>query len=100
MRQWREFDINEVKQHLMLAGELTANCENCQQLAIDFNTQKRCPQCNTEFKYISFRTKNRKEEELFAIFRLQEKRPDLIVIDYNDIKWACGKTKAQDIFNL
>lgn len=100
IRVWQEFDVEQVKKHLLLAGELSANCENCQQLGIDFSKEKTCPQCKTVFHYIGFRRKSDKAEEFSAIRRLKEKRPDLIIIDYEDIKRACGKSKARNFFNI
>ena len=97
IRVWQELKADDVKKHLLLAGELTANCENCQQLGIDFFKQTKCPNCSTEFKYIGFRKKSNKAEELFAIKRIKEKRPDLVIVDYEDIKRAFGKSKAQDL---
>ncbi|MFH1092585.1 MAG: hypothetical protein V1739_00360 [Candidatus Omnitrophota bacterium] len=97
VRVWQEFESDEVKKHLLLAGELTANCENCQELSINFFNEKKCPQCGTGFKYIGFRRKNNKAEEFFAIKRIKEKRPDLIVVDYEDIKHAFGRSKAHDL---
>ncbi len=98
IRVWNELDIEEIRKHLFVAGELTANCENCQQLGIDFNTAALCPQCGTAFKYIAFRKKSRWSEEISAISRLKEKRPDLVIVDYEDIKQASGKSKARQLF--
>ncbi|MBU1086332.1 MAG: hypothetical protein KKD05_02315 [Candidatus Omnitrophica bacterium] len=100
IRVWQCFDSEQVKKQLLLAGELSANCENCQHLGINFLQSKQCPQCQTEFKYIGFRTKSNKAEELFAIKRLKEKRPDLIIIDYEDIKRACGKSQARNLLDI
>ncbi|MBU1043991.1 MAG: hypothetical protein KJ915_06290 [Candidatus Omnitrophica bacterium] len=100
IRVWQSFDIEQIKKQLLLAGELTANCENCQHLGIDFVKEVKCPNCETYFKYIGFRTKNNKAEELFAIKRLAEKRPDLMIIDYEDIKRACGKSQARNLLDI
>lgn len=100
VRVWQKLESDEVKKHLLLAGELTANCENCQQLGIDYLKEKKCTQCGTEFKYIGFRKKNNKAEEFFAINRCKEKRPDLIIVDCEDIKRAFGKSKARDLLGL
>ena len=100
IRVWQSFDSDQVKKQLLLAGELTANCENCQNLGIDFGTAKKCPQCQTEFKYVGFRKKSNKAEELSAIKRLAEKRPDLMIIDYEDIKRACAKSQAHNLLDI
>ena len=100
IRVWQELDTDNIKKQLLLAGELTANCENCQHLGIDFINDVRCPNCETYFKYIGFRKKNNKSEELFAIQRLTEKRPDLVIVDYEDIKRACGKSQARNLLDI
>ncbi|MBU4305907.1 MAG: hypothetical protein KJ893_09880 [Candidatus Omnitrophica bacterium] len=99
IRVWNELDIETVKRHLLIAGELTANCENCRHLGIDFAKERACPQCRTEFRYICFRTKSNKGEEFSAIRRLKEKRPDMIIVDYEDIKHASGKSKVHGLFD-
>ncbi|MBU0634989.1 MAG: hypothetical protein KKB82_00400 [Candidatus Omnitrophica bacterium] len=98
VRIWNELDIDEVKKHLLKAGELSANCENCQHLGIDFSMQKTCPNCKTEFKFIGFRKKSNPAEMISAIRRIKEKRPDLTVVDCEDIDRAMGKSKAQELF--
>jgi len=100
IRVWRELDIEEVQKHLLLAGELTANCENCRQMGVDFFREKTCPQCHTVFQYIGFRKKDNKAEELSIIARVKEKRLDLTIVDYEDIKHACGKSKARDLLGM
>ncbi|MCG2711269.1 MAG: hypothetical protein L6416_02960 [Candidatus Omnitrophica bacterium] len=100
VRIWQELESDEVKKHLLLAGELTANCENCRHLGIDFFKETVCQQCGTDFKYIGIREKSNKAEELFAIKRIKEKRPDLVVVDCEDIQRAFGKSKARDLLGL
>ena len=98
IRIWGERDLDEVTKHLLLAGELTANCENCQQLGINFTEAVVCPDCGTAFKYIAFRKKDSFRETLHSISRVKENRPDLTIIDYEDIKRTIDKDKAHDIF--
>ena len=97
IRIWQQIDTKEVKEHLLLAGELSANCENCQHLGIDFFKEKSCPKCKTEFRYIGFRSKQNKAEELSVIRRIAQLRPELIIVDYADIKRACGKSQAHKL---
>ncbi|MFH2137989.1 MAG: hypothetical protein ABII88_05725 [Candidatus Omnitrophota bacterium] len=100
MRIWAERDIDEVKKHLLLAGELSANCDNCQELGINFMKEAVCPSCGTAFKYIALRKKDSFRETQNMIARLKENRPDLTILDYEDIKRACAKSKANDIFRM
>lgn len=99
VRFWKGVDIQQICKHLILAGELTGSCENCQHLGIDFANAVFCPQCQTPFRYAGFRPRTNKAEERAAISRLREKRPDLEIVDYEDIKRACGKSQARNLFD-
>lgn len=98
IRVFKEVDIDEISGHLIIAGDLSANCFACNHIGIDFQTAKSCPNCHREFKYITFRPKANKAEEFSQIGRLKEKRPDLIIIDHADFTRSSGKIKAHDIF--
>ena len=78
IRVWTEMDTEEIKKHLLKAGELSANCENCQHLGIDFTKEAICPNCHTPFKYISFRRKTHQAETFSAIRRLKEKKGKIL----------------------
>ena len=44
--------------------------------------------------------KSNKAEELSAIKRLAKKRPDLVIVDYGDIKSACAKSQAHNLLDI
>ena len=98
IRVWSQFDIEEIKKHMMVAGELSASCEKCQHFGINFALARECPNCRTPFHYICLRHKDNKSDELSALGRLKDKRPDLVIIEYDDIKRAAGKSKAHQLF--
>ncbi len=98
IRVWTQMEVELIKKHLLVAGELSANCENCQHLGIDFTKEKNCPECKTVFHYLSFRKKSNKGEELSAISRFRQKRADLMILDYEDVKYACGKSNIHNLF--
>ncbi|MBU1148121.1 MAG: hypothetical protein KKD11_07180 [Candidatus Omnitrophica bacterium] len=91
IRVWKEFDIKDISEHLLVVGDLTGDCSKCRELGIDYSKARSCPQCDTEFKYIASRTRDAK--------RIKHKRPDLICIDFEDYKRASGKLKARDLLS-
>ncbi len=99
MRTFQAFDIEEVKQHLLIQGDLSSDCASCRALGIDSASAKNCPQCGTVFKYISSRRFETHPGERFRLVRrMQEKRPDLKVIDYVDYSNVLGVRKAKNFF--
>jgi rRNA maturation protein Nop10 len=99
LRTFKQFDINEVKKHLLIMGDLSSDCASCRHLGIDAYTAKTCPECGTPFKYISSRRLEANPGERFQFAkRAHEKRPDLIPIDYTDYTKVLGQKKARDFF--
>ncbi|MBU1888084.1 MAG: hypothetical protein KKB46_02685 [Candidatus Omnitrophica bacterium] len=91
IRVWKEVDIEDVRQHLLIVGESKGDCSSCRALGIDYSSTKTCPNCNTVFKYVASRTRE--------IKKIKTKRPDLIFIDMEDYKKITGRLKAQDLFS-
>lgn len=90
IRVWTELDIEEVSKHLVVVGEVTADCYNCKELGIDYIALKSCPKCNAQFKYIASRSHETR--------KIKNRRPDLIFIDFDDFKKATGFIKAKSLF--
>ncbi len=99
LRIFQEFDIEEVKKHLIIMGDLSGDCGACRSLGIDSYTAKTCPECGTEFKYATSRRLETHPGERFSIVRrLKNKRPELIFVDYTDYSKTLGQKKARDFF--
>ena len=99
IRSWSQKDISEIEKHLLILGDLKADCSNCKELGLDYKTVKRCPKCQTPFIYVSSRRFETHPGERFQILRrLGETRNDLICIDYDDYKKLTGRQKARDFF--
>ena len=97
IRIWQTLDIREVESRLLISGDTVGDCANCRCLGIQYD-QKTCPQCKTEFKYLTSRRMESHPGESFRIVqRLKEKRPDLIFIDYTDYKHLSGKLKGRNL---
>jgi len=89
IRVWKEFDINDISEHLLIVGDAAGDCSKCRTLGIDYSNAKTCPKCATVFKYVASRTKE--------IKKIINKRPDLIFIDFDDYKKVSGKIKARGL---
>ncbi len=99
LRTYLPYDITEMKQYLLIMGDLSADCAACKALGIDGYAARQCPQCGTPFKYITSRRLETHGEERFRLVRrMREKRPDLAVIDYTDYIKTLGHKKARDFF--
>ena len=96
MRTVKEFRLEDVCEHLLVVGELKGDCFHCREVGID-NTAKVCPKCGNEFRYLSYRrpaiTLNSQ------IINLLKKRPDLIYVEFDDIKKQKSKIQAKDFFS-
>jgi len=93
IRVWQEVDIDAIEPHLLVAGSTAGDCGNCKEINIELS-QKRCPKCGAEFKYIGTRISASAKEAK----RIKLKRPDLTIIDLNDFKEIQARKKAHGLF--
>ena len=97
IRIWKTLDIREIESRLLIAGDTLGDCASCRCLGISYEKTS-CPQCKTEFKYVTSRRIESHPSESFRIVeRLKTKRPDLVFIDYSDYKRLSGKLKGRDL---
>ncbi|MDP2654810.1 MAG: hypothetical protein Q8Q08_12390 [Candidatus Omnitrophota bacterium] len=92
IRIYKKLDIHEIKQHLLVYGDVSANCGNCQAIDLKLDAQQ-CPQCGTPFKYIAFRNV---KHHLPKLQRLNEQRPELVFVDFEDFSRILGALKAEE----
>ena len=98
LRFYREFDIEEVKEQLLILGDLSSDCGKCRAIGLDSQSE-RCPECGTVFKYVASRRIDMHPEERFRIVRRYlEKKPHMIFIDFHDYQKTMGQKKARDFF--
>lgn len=93
IRIWQSCDIQEITKHLLIVGDVTADCAACRELGIDYLATKSCPKCNTVFRFIACRN-----SAGGAVKRIKERRGDLTFIDYGDYKEITGKQSAREFF--
>lgn len=99
LRTYKPYDLEDVTKHLLIVGDLTGNCASCRMLGIDPYTARQCPECATPFKYLASRRLEGNPGERFGYARrMQEKRPDLVLIDFGDYTKSVGQKKARDFF--
>jgi len=92
LRVYQPLDIEEVKKHLLIYGDLSANCANCQAIDLKLDV-KQCPQCKTDFKFIAFRNVR---SHIPKLIKLHEERPEVKLIDFDDYQRHWATHKAQE----
>ena len=92
IRVYKKMDLNEIKKHLLIYGDLSAQCANCQAMDLKLDMAA-CPKCETEFKYIAFRNVR---NHLPKLQKIAEERPEVALVDYDDYKRLIGAMKAHD----
>ncbi len=96
IRIWVEKDIQEIEEKLLVVGDIHGDCANCRELGLDYSSVKKCPKCQTVFKYIASRSSTGSGDHRFhEVKRILSKRKDLILIDYDDYKRISGRKKAK-----
>ena len=99
LRIWQSCDIAEVTKHLLIVGDITADCAACRELGIEYASAKSCPQCKTVFRFIAARNTGPLDRDRGGtVKRIKDRRPDLTFIDYDDYKNITGKQNARDFF--
>ena len=92
LKVYKKFDIKEIKDHLLIYGDLSGNCAKCQAMDLKLDTLQ-CPECNTTFTYIAFRNV---KSHLPKMHKLSEERSDVTFIDHDDFKRNLGALKAEE----
>ncbi len=98
IRVWQNCNLEEVTKHLMIVGDLTADCAGCRELGIDYSQAKVCPKCGVQFRFMALRSSKLDAGRGAAAKRLKDRRPDLTMIDYDDYKEITGKNSAREFF--
>ena len=99
IRIWQSCDVGEIAKHLMIVGDVTADCANCRELGIDYVSSRQCPKCGTDFKFIAARSTGKLDRNRgSAVKRIKDRRPDMTFIDYEDYREITGKQRARDFF--
>ncbi len=92
MRVYKKMDVDEIKSHLLIYGDLGGICAHCQGMDIKLE-ETHCCGCRTEFQYIAFRNV---KVHMPKILKLHETRPHIIIVDYEDYRYHEGALKAKE----
>ncbi|MCM8832265.1 MAG: hypothetical protein NC918_08745 [Candidatus Omnitrophica bacterium] len=95
LRVWEELELNDIKKHLLIIGELSCECFCCHAIGIEVGA-KNCPNCGTVFKYIGFRRKI----DSGYIKKLKQEDSEKIFIDFDDFKKAISKQEAKKFLDI
>jgi hypothetical protein len=95
LRVWQGLEILDIEKHLIVVGELSAECFSCHKIGIDVKANL-CPNCATHFKYMGFR----RHVDGGYIHRLKEELPHLTFIDFEDFKKLIGKREARKLLDI
>ena len=94
IRVFQSLNLDEIKKHLMIIGDLSAVCENCQKFDLKVDSSI-CPSCKTEFKFAAFRSSKIPMNKLSKLFA---QRPSLKIIDFEDYHQAKSGSKFENLF--
>ena len=97
IRTIRNFELEDIIKHLLVVGDLTGDCFNCKELGLDYLKLKSCPKCNTDFRFITSRKTS--VSGIKSLADLHKKRPDLVCIDFYDLKQHNDRRKAKDFLS-
>ena len=98
IRVWSEIDIEDIKEHVVIADDKYGHCPNCKQIGIELKDLTTCPKCGREFKYIT--SSEAAGGKFDIVVRIKKKVPHLTFVDYHDYDRLTGKKMAQDLFKL
>ncbi len=94
IRVFQSLNLDEIKKHLLVVGDLSAVCENCRKLDVKMESPV-CPECKTEFKFAAFRSLKIPKAK---VAKLMAQRPSMKIIDFEDYTQAKGSSKLDDLF--
>jgi hypothetical protein len=92
LRVYKKMDVHEIKKHLLIYGDLSAQCAECQTMDIKLDMVA-CPKCGTAFKFIAFRNVR---QHLPKLQKIHETRPEVQFVDFDDYTRIMGELKARD----
>jgi hypothetical protein len=95
LRVWQSVDVQDIEKHLIVVGELSAECFSCHKIGVDIKATA-CPNCNTFFKYMGFR----RHADGAYIHKLREELPRMVFVDFEDFKKVIGKREARKLLDI
>ena len=97
IRVWKELDINEIKNHLLLIDDMYGVCAKCKQIGLNYLKDKSCPSCKTAFKYLASSLKNPAAVSKI-LNRIKTDSLSFTLIDRDDYDRAVAKDSIGGLF--
>lgn len=95
VRVWKELELLDIEKHLIVVGELSAECFSCHKVGINSQSAT-CPNCGVGFKYMGFRRIVRPA----YLAKVRQENPAIIFIDFEDFKKSLGKRDARNLLDI
>jgi len=95
LRVWKELDLKDVEDHLIVVGDLCAECFSCHQIDLDKKAVQ-CPHCGAQFKYMGFR----RRIDIGYMRKIKQELSHLVFIDFDDFKKNMGKSDARKLLDI
>ncbi len=94
IRVYKKIDFQDVREHTLIYGDLSASCSKCNALDIKL-TAPICPECRTDFKYIAFRNVT---HHLPKMEKMITENPYISLIDFEDYKRGLAEKKSEEFW--
>ncbi len=98
IRVWKEIDLKDIQEHIILVDDKFGHCPNCKKIGIELKDLESCPSCGRVFKYVSSKEAKGGRNEIVS--RARKKLPSLVFVDYDDYERATGKNMAESLFKI
>ncbi len=98
LRVWKELDIQEVKDHIIMVDDKFGHCPGCKAIGIELKNLKNCPSCGREFKYVT--SQEARGGKFDIVMRTKRKLPELTFVDYDDYVRVTGQKEARELFRI
>ncbi|MCK5581039.1 MAG: hypothetical protein KAJ18_07170 [Candidatus Omnitrophica bacterium] len=92
IRIYKNLDIYNIKEHLLIYGDLSGQCAHCQEMEIELDARQ-CPKCGADFQYIAFRNI---KSHMPKARKLCAELPDVVLVDHDDFKKVLGALNAEN----
>lgn len=100
IRVWKEFNIDEIDEHLVIIDDIQGFCPACKKTGIPHDMLKKCPSCGRIFYFATLREKGESEAAANLLRKLAVKAPHLTIIDQGDHARISTKRKSQTLFKM
>lgn len=95
VRVWEKLPLQEITKHLLLIDDFYGMCANCKEAGLNYINHRKCPKCQTEFRYLAIRNKS---ETGKILQRIQSEKLPYKVIEREDWEKAQTKQSLDSVF--